>query len=135
VDLRFNDTLYWKRLAATTPLLTGTKGYAFFPRRNAAELSRSALILAWHALLAFPEVAGVVLGTHREVAQIIAEIPISGLERIAKSQSDELMPRWADLSGVWIEILQAAHDNDSKASRFVTLHALQLAATEPASSD
>ena len=69
---------------------------------------------------------------HRDVAKIVAEMPISGLERIAKSEGDELMPRWADLSNVWRELLQAAQDNDSQTSRFVTLHALQLAAAEQA---
>jgi hypothetical protein len=130
VDLRFNDAEYWMRLAAVAPRPIGTKGYVFFPRRAAAELSRSTLILAWHALLASPEIAGVVLGMHRDVSKIIAEMPISRLERIAKSQADELMPRWADLSNFWTEVLQAAQNNDSNASKFVTLHALQLAATE-----
>ena len=72
---------------------------------------------------------------HRDVAKIIAEIPISGLERIAKNEADELMPRWADMGNVWRELLQAAQDNDSHTSRFVTLHALQLAATEQPGAD
>ena len=130
VDLRFNDVSYWMRLAAAWQRPAGSKGYTFFPRRRAADLSRSTLILAWHALHASPEIAGVALGMQRDVAKIIAEIPISGLERIAKNEVDELMPRWADLSNVWKELLQAAQDNDSDFSRFVTLHALQLAATE-----
>src|SRR5580698_9387254 len=91
VDLRFSDAAYWMRLAAGSPRPIGTKGYGFFPRRGAAELSRSTLILAWHALLASPEIAGIALGMHRDVSKIIAEMPISGLERIAKSQADELM--------------------------------------------
>jgi hypothetical protein len=135
VDLRFNDAAYWMRLAAASQRLIGSKGHALFPRRRAADLSRSTLVLAWHALLASPEIAGVALGMHRDVAKIIAEMPISGLERIAKSEVDELMPRWADLSSVWRELLQAAQDNDSHVTRFVTLHALQLAATEQARAD
>jgi hypothetical protein len=130
VDLRFNDAAYWISLAAPSYRLTGSKGHAFFPRRKAADLSRSTLVLAWHALLASPEIAGVALGMHRDVAKVIAEMPISSLERIAKNEVDELMPRWADLSNVWSALLQAAQDNDSHMSRFVTLHALQLAATE-----
>ncbi len=135
VDLRFNDAAYWMRIAAASQPLTGSKGYAFFPRRRAADLSRSTLLLAWHALLASPEIAGVVLGMHRDVAKIIAETPISSLERIAKNEIDELTPRWADLSTVWAELLQAAQDNNAHTSRFVALHALQLAATEQACAD
>ena len=72
---------------------------------------------------------------HRDVAKIIAELPISSLERIAKNEGDELMPRWADLSNVWSALLQAAQDNDSRMSRFVILHALQLATTKPLGAD
>jgi len=135
VDLRFNDAGYWMGLASTSSRRISSKGYGFFPRRSAADLSRSTLVLAWHALLSSPEIAGVALGMDREVAKIIAEMPISGLERLAKSEFDELMPRWADLTTVWTELLQAAQENDSHTSRFVTLHALQLAATEQARTD
>ncbi len=72
---------------------------------------------------------------HRDVAKIIAEMPLAGLERIAKNEVDELIPRWADLGAVWAELLQAAQDNDAHTSRFVALHALQLAATERACAD
>ena len=130
VDLRFNDAAYWMGLVSASRRRIGSKGHAFFPRRGAVDLARSTLVLAWHALLASPEIAGVALGMHRDVAKIIAEIPISGLERIAINEVDEFMPRWADLSSVWRELLQAAQDNDSHTLRFVTLHALQLAATE-----
>ncbi len=130
IDLRFNDAAYWMRLATASHRLIGSKGRTFFPRRRAADLARSTLILAWHSLLASPEIAGVALGMHRDVAKIIAQMPVSGLERIAKREVDQLMPRWADLSGVWRELLQAAHENDSHTSRFLTLHALQLATTE-----
>jgi hypothetical protein len=135
VDLRFNDAAYWLRLATPSHRLIGSKGYAFFPRRRAAELSRSTLVLAWHALHASPDIAGVALGMHREVAKIIAEMPISSLERIAKNEVDELIPRWADLSAVWTGLLQAAQGNEASARRFIALHALQLAATEQACAD
>jgi hypothetical protein len=135
VDLRFNDAAYWMRIATASQRLIGAKGYAFFPRRRAADLSRSTLVLAWHALLASPEIASVALGMHRDVAKIIGKMSISGLERIAKNEIDELLPRWADLSSVWRELLQAAQDNDSQTSRFVALHALQLAAPEQACAD
>jgi hypothetical protein len=130
VDLRFNNAAYWMRLAAASQHLVGPRGYSFFPRRRGADLSRSALILAWHALHASPEIAGVALGMHRDVAKVIAEIPISALERIAKNEVDKLMPRWADLSSVWMELLRAAQDHDPHAFRFAILHTLQLAATE-----
>lgn len=132
IDLRFNDTAYWMRLAPESQRLLGPKGNPFFPRRNAADLLRSTMVLAWHALLASPEIAGVALGMHRDVAQIIADMSVSRLERIAKSEVDELTPRWSDLSNVWTELLQAAQGNDSHTSRFATLHALQLAAAEQA---
>jgi hypothetical protein len=65
VDLRFNDAAYWMRLEAASKRLNTSKGFAFFPRRRGADLSRSTLVLAWHALLASPEIAGVALGMHR----------------------------------------------------------------------
>jgi len=130
VDLRFNDAAYWMGLAAASHRVIGSKGHAFFPRRRAADLSRSTLVLAWHALHASPDIAGVALGMHRNVAKIIAEMPISRLERIAKSEVDQLMPRWADLSSVWTGLLQAAQGNEANARRLVALHSLQLAATE-----
>jgi hypothetical protein len=135
VDLRFNDAAYWMRLATGSQRTTGCRGRAFFPRRRAADLSRSTLVLAWHTLHSSPEIAGVALGMHRDVAKIIAEMPISGLERIAKNEVDELMPRWVDLSNVWKELLQAALRNDSQTSRLIALHALQLAVREQAVTD
>jgi hypothetical protein len=135
VDLRFNDAAYWMGLVSASRRLNSSRRHAFFPRRGAANLARSTLVLAWHALLASPEIAGVALGMHRDVAKIIAEMQISGLERIAKSEGDQLMPRWVDLSNVWRELLQAAQENDSQTSRFVTLHALQLVAAEQAHAD
>jgi hypothetical protein len=77
-----------------------------------------------------PEIAGLALGMHREVANVISGMRIADLERIAKNQFNELMPRWADLGAVWKEILQAAQDNDRHGVTFATLHALQLAAVE-----
>jgi hypothetical protein len=131
VDLRFQDIGYWMALASPSQRPTApNKIHACFPRRSAADLSRSTLTLAWHALLASPEVAGLAFGMHREVAKIISDMRIAALERIAKNQFDELMPRWADLSTVWKELLQAAQDNDANAYRFAMLHTLQLAATE-----
>jgi hypothetical protein len=135
VDLRFDDPGYWIGLASSSRRSIGSKVHAFFPRRSAANLSRSTLILAWHALLASTEIASVALGMHRDVAKTIAEMPISRLEHIAKNEANELMPRWADLSAVWKELLQAAQDNDSHRARFATLHALQLAATEQPRAD
>jgi hypothetical protein len=131
LDLRFQDAGYWMMLASRTQQTTApTRIHACFPRRSAADLSRSTLTLAWHALLASPEIAGLAFGMHREVATIVSEMRVADLERIAKSQVDALTLRWADLSTIWIGLLQAAHENDANASRFVTLHSLQLAAAE-----
>jgi hypothetical protein len=131
LNLRFQDVGYWMTLASASQRPTAAnKVRACFPRRSAADLSRSTLTLAWHALLASPEVAGLVFGMHREVATIISNMHIADLERIAKSQFQELIPRWADLSTVWKGLLQAAQENTPNVCRFVALHALQLAATE-----
>ncbi len=131
VDLRFEDVGYWTTLASPSRRPAApNKVHRCFPRCSAVGLSRSTLTLAWHALLASPEIAGLAFGMHREVAQIISDMRIADLERIAKCQFGELMPRWADLSTVWNDLLRAAQDNNPSAFRFVTLHALQLAATE-----
>jgi hypothetical protein len=133
VDLRFQDIEFWTALSSKSQQpAAGNKSLPCFPRRGAANLSRSTLTLAWHALLTSPEIAWVALGMNCDVARIISTMGIADLERIARSQFDELMPRWADLHSVWRELLQAAQVNDSRASRFATLHALQLAAAEPA---
>jgi hypothetical protein len=131
VNIRFQDVGYWKTLTSVSQRPTApNKIHACFPRRTAADLSRSILTLAWHALLASPEVAGLVFGMHREVAKIISDMRIADLEQIAKSQFDELTPRWADLSMVWKDLLHAAQENTPNVCRIVALHSLQLAATE-----
>ena len=73
-----------------------------------------------------------VMGMHRDVAKIIAEMSILDLERIAKNEVNELLPRWADLSSAWRDLLQAAQGNESHTSQFVALHALQLVTSEQA---
>jgi hypothetical protein len=70
---------------------------------------------------------------HREVAKIISDMLIADLERIAKNQFDELMPRWAELSTLWKDFLWAAQENTPTVCRYVALHALQLAAAEDSS--
>jgi hypothetical protein len=131
VNLRFNDIGYWMAMgSAAQRTAAPRKGHPCFPRRSAADLSRSTLTLAWHALLGAPDLAGIAFGMHREVAKIFSGMRIADLDRIAKCQFHELMPRWADLSTVWKDLLQAARDGNPSAHRFVSLHALQLAATE-----
>jgi hypothetical protein len=131
IDLRFDDVGFWTDLASPSQrVATPNKIHRCFPRRAAADLSRATLTLAWHALLAWPEIASLAFGMRREVAQIISDMRLADLERIAKSHFGELMPRWADLSTVWNDLLRAAQDNSPTAFRFVTLHALQLAATK-----
>lgn len=131
VDLRFQDVGFWMAIAAPSrrPAVRN-RPHACFPRRSAADLSRSTLTLAWHALLASPDIARLALGMHREVASIITELRMSELERVAKKGFEELTPRWPDFGSVWGALLQAARDNDAHGIKLVTLHTLQLAAAD-----
>lgn len=131
VDLRFTDVRFWSTLASPAQRLgRRMQVHPVFPQRGAAILARSTLTFSWHALLASPEIGAVTLGAHREVAQIIAAMRIADLERAGRQHSQDLMPRWAGLSAVWMELIDAAQRNDMNALKISALHGLQLSTTE-----
>jgi len=82
-------------------------------------------MLAWHTLRARPEDAAL-LGVAPGVAQVIACLSLSDIDRIVERNFHHLRPRWEDRPGVWRALLLAAESEDFRKTRDFDLYSLQL---------
>jgi hypothetical protein len=82
-------------------------------------------MLAWHTLRARPEDAAL-LGVAPGVAQVIAGLSLSAIDRIVERNFHHLRPRWEDRPGVWRALLLAAESEDFRRMRNFDLYSLQL---------
>jgi hypothetical protein len=82
-------------------------------------------MLAWHTLRARPEDAAF-LGVAPGVAQVIAGLSLSEIDRIIERNFRHLRPRWEDRPGVWRALLLAAESEDFRRTRDFDLYSLQL---------
>jgi hypothetical protein len=126
VDLEFRNSQWWRALRANpekhwrTPTWRGS-----FPRRSAVPLTRATLMLAWYGIQADVSTACVLLGMTKNVAELIADIPLSEIDRIADRGFRYLQPRWHDHPAIWRELLVRATSATGDLSR-IDLHGLQL---------
>jgi len=128
VDMEFHDPDWWAAICRypDRQWRTGTwRGQ--FTRRSAIPLARDTLMLAWHSVQADPDTACVLLGLARPVADLIARLKLSDINRIALRRARHLYPRWYDQPLVWRTLLGAATAGArSLAMRNFQIQALQL---------
>lgn len=128
VDLRLQDVEYWESIqrAPTRSCRTLVAWGGSFPRRSAAPLARSVLVLARHTLKSHREAALLLLGIAPRVARVIASLSLSELDVIASMQFRHLHPRWMDQPVIWRELLQSAQLERTVALSKFDIHGLQL---------
>jgi len=131
VDMGFRDAGWWKdalrapQRASRTPIAQDA-----FPARAAMHLARSTLILGWHSIRADRTAGGLMLGISHPVADVIASLTLTDLDRIAEKRFRRLRPRWEERPTLWRELLLSVNSTDFRRSREFNLRALQLAAGE-----
>ena len=131
VDMGFRDPGWWKD-ARRAPLRASRTPIAqnAFPARASMHLARSTLVLAWHSVRADPIAAGLRLGICHPVADLIASLTLTDLDRIAEKRFRRLRPRWEERPALWRQLLLSVDSNDFRRERDFNLRALQLAAGE-----
>lgn len=127
VDFEFRNVDWWTavRKFPEKPF-RGTAWRNPFPRRSAIPLTRATLMLAWQAIRTAREKACIVLGIAEKVAEMIGDLQLTELDRIADRRHRHLEPRWADRPAVWHSLLSAASVPDSAAMKRVDAYGLQL---------
>ena len=87
------------------------------------------VMLAWHTLRARPQDASL-LGVSAPVAEVIASLSWSQIDRIVERQYQYLRPRWEDRPAVWRNLLLAAESDDFRKMLDFDLYTLQLTTGE-----
>jgi hypothetical protein len=126
LDLEFANAAWWQMVTshparpAPPPSWQGS-----FPRGPAVQLARATIMLAWHSLRAHRN-AACLLGLTPAVAEVIAALSLTDIDRIVDRRFRYLRPRWEDRPAVWRQLLQAAQSPDIRRTRDVNLRGLQL---------
>jgi hypothetical protein len=126
LDLEFANAPWWQMVRSnpTRPApLPNWRGS--FPRGPAVQLARATILLAWHSLRAHRN-AACLLGMTPAVAEVIAGLSLTDMDRIVDRRFRHLRPRWEDRPAVWRQLLQAAQSPDIRRTREVNLRGLQL---------
>ena len=129
VDFEFRNLEWWTAIRKyPEKQFRGTAWRNPFPRRSAVPLTRATLMLAWQVIRADIRTATVILGIADEVAQIIGNLQLTELDRIADRRHRHLEPRWGDRPAVWRSLLSSAAAPDAPAMKRVDAYGLQLLA-------
>lgn len=97
-----------------------------FPQRSGVPLARATLTLAWHSLRADLATSCVLLGMTRGVAELMRDLQLWEIDRLAEQRYRHLQPRWRDRPQFWVELLAGAESTGPEAMRLAELHGLQL---------
>jgi hypothetical protein len=133
VDLEFGNSDWWR--GACSPLSEQTRLPSWrgsFPSASGAQLARITLLVAWNSLRATPDpaMARLLLGMTDEVGELIANLRLDQVDRIAQKRFRFVRPRWEDRPAVWRRLLLAARAEDTRLMAEFNVHALQLLAGE-----
>jgi hypothetical protein len=93
-------------------------------------MTRSTIVLAWHAWDSCPELASVTLGIHSSVVSLIREIKLERLDEIANRHFPRLMPRWEDRPIAWKHLLDTVLAAETNETQSFNIHGLLLTAGE-----
>lgn len=129
-DMQFTNAVWWRAARAhpSRPApLPSWRGS--FPKPAAVGLARATLMLAWHGLRSSPQSA-VLLGLLPEVAELIADLPLSDIDSIVERRFQHVRPRWEDRPAAWRHLLLAAESADFRRTRDFNLYSLQLVTGE-----
>ena len=126
VDMQFDQPLWWQQALGRPERQSRNAGNGAFPRQSGIELVRATMTLAWNAVQADRTIAPVVLGMDAEVVNLIATMPLTGLDRFATRHFRRIRPRWADRVEFWRELLQVCEGDPSASTRDLDLKAMRI---------
>ena len=127
IDFEFRNVDWWTAVCKfPEKQFRGTAWRNPFPRRSAIPLTRATLMLAWQAIRTAGVRACIVLGIADKVAEMIGDLQLTELDRIADRHHRHLEPRWADRPAVWQPLLAAASAQDWAATKRIDTYGLQL---------
>lgn len=127
VDMQFDQPLWWHRaLGGPERQSRNGAGNGAFPRQSGIELARATMTLAWNAVQADRTIAPVVLGMDAEVVNLIATMPLTGLDRFATRHFRRIRPRWADRVEFWRELLSVSEAGAGSSTRDLDLKAMRI---------
>lgn len=131
VDLEFRNPEWWQAVSRFPEQpFRGKTIHCPFARRSAIRLTRATLMAAWQAIHSDSDASCILLAMDRDVANVIAHVPITTLDRIADRRHRHLQPRWPDRPEIWRGLLQAAEHEDRRKSHVVDVHGLQLLSSD-----
>ena len=131
VDMRFRDHEWWREVIAHPTIARRSPTWLVpFPRSPSVRLARTTLVLAWHTARTDRASAIALLGISPSVADLLAQVPLYEIDRIAERQFRHLRPKWEDRPTVWAQMLDSAHSGDKDSTREFILHGLHLMAGE-----
>jgi hypothetical protein len=126
IDMQFAN-LEWWRAATDHPTrpapLPSWRGA--FPRPAGVQLARATLMLAWHSVRSDPD-AVCLLGMVPAVAEVIASLSLTEIDRVVERRFRHVRPRWEDRPAVWRGLLLSAQKEDVRRTRDFNLYSLQL---------
>lgn len=111
VDFGFRDAARWSGARGGAESVNACEGY--FPHPQALELAQMTLILAWSLVRSNRDAAFVMLGVSPDCAEIIADLRLQELQRIAEERSAWIRPRWETRPDIWRELLGMANTVES----------------------
>ncbi|MGH7108478.1 MAG: hypothetical protein ACREFT_18445 [Acetobacteraceae bacterium] len=127
LDFEFRNVEWWTAVRQfPEKQFRGTAWRNPFPRRSAISLTRATLMLAWQAIRTSGEKACIVLGMAAKVAEIVGDLQLTELDRIADRRHRHLEPRWADRPAAWRALLTPASAPESAAMKLGDAYGLQL---------
>jgi hypothetical protein len=100
-----------------------------FPRPAAAQLADWTLSFAWHKVRSAPHEL-CLLGITTDVANGIAQLPITEIAPVAERYLRYVRPRWEDRPAVWRRLLLSAQSEDTFRARDFSLYGIQLLTAE-----
>lgn len=131
LDFEFQSAEWWEAVHRYPDKKFRTpSGRGSFPRRSGLSLARAALFLAREGCRANLDTARVLFGMARPVADLIAGLELTEVDRIAERRFRHLHPRWPDQPDVWRSLLTASDSQAAIALRRTDLEGLQLIAGE-----
>lgn len=127
VHLELDDPRTWRRVllhTARSRAVSDARGA--MPRASAIQLARATLMLAWYTVRADRTAATVLFGMHSAVADMIASLSLTQIDRIAEQHFHLARPRWEDHLALWRELLEASQSPNVRRARDLDLRGLQL---------
>jgi hypothetical protein len=127
LHLKFDAPDWWDRAGVSIPEGMHLNAPApLFTKEEGAPLLYDILLHAWSLARGAPRAAGLLLGMAPRVTQVIGQLSVQELERIARDHAPYLRPRWEDSRAFWRGLLRAAIGTGNEALVDVELHALSL---------